>query len=137
MDLSKTFLNRQHGDIIACYTWINDERALVLIPALRKLTAWYIVLESAAFKYDDPHYLAKQCAIACDVLGIEPSKPNWVRVATIINEGLPDLVKMPSAPLPDPTEGSKHLGSIALKADGKLINEQEIKDNTGGVTYAI
>ena len=36
---------------------------------------------------------------ACTVLGIEPTAGNALRVATIIHEGLPDLIRMPGPPL--------------------------------------
>jgi hypothetical protein len=133
IDLRKAHLTRQHGDLVAVYTWMNDERALILIPAFRSGAPWYVVFESAAFKYDDPKYLATQCVKACDVMGIEPSRPNWVRVATIINEGLPDLIRMPSAP---PQElHSASFGKMQLKADGKSISEQDIQIEKEGASY--
>lgn len=134
LDLNKCHLIRQHGDIVAAYSWINDERALILIPAYRQGAPWYCVLESAAFKYDDPAYLAHQCTKACDVLGIEPSKANWVRIATIINEGLPDLVRMPSAP---ERELQKHaIGEMKLIADGQQIAGEDIRLEKDVATYA-
>jgi hypothetical protein len=133
LDLRKSFMSRQHGDITAVYTWVNDERALVLIPTFRKGAPWYIVMESAAFKYDAPAYLARQCATACDVLGLEPSKVNWVRLATIINEGLPDLVRMPSAPPPELMRAS--VGRMELRADGQPIAGEDIRLETEGVSY--
>ncbi|GAA4400399.1 hypothetical protein [Quisquiliibacterium transsilvanicum] len=133
LDTRKAHLTRQHGDIIAVYTWVNDERAMVLIPAYRPGAPWYIVMESAAFRYDDPTYLASQCAKACEVLGIEPSRPNWVRVATIIHEGLPDLIRMPSAPLPEQHAAS--IGSMQLRADGQVLAEQDVRLDKEGVQY--
>jgi hypothetical protein len=133
LDTRKAHLTRQHGDIIAVYTWVNDERAMVLIPAYRPGAPWYIVMESAAFRYDDPTYLASQCAKACEVLGIEPSRPNWVRVATIIHEGLPDLIRMPSAPLPEQYAAS--IGSMQLRADGQVLAEQDVRLDKEGVQY--
>ena len=133
LDTRKAHLTRQNGDIIAVYTWVNDERAMVLIPAYRPGAPWYIVMESAAFRYDDPTYLASQCAKACEVLGIEPSRPNWVRVATIIHEGLPDLIRMPSAPLPEQYAAS--IGSMQLRADGQVLAEQDVRLDKEGVQY--
>lgn len=133
IDLRKAFLSRVHGDLMAVYSWIDDERALFLIPHQRPGAPWYIVKESAAYKYDDPAYLARQCVQACEVLGIEGSKPNWVRVATIINEGLPDLVRMPSAP--DRELSRAAIGQMQLRADGELIGAQDIRLEDRGVTY--
>ena len=133
IDLRKAHVTRFHGDLMAVYSWIDDERALFLIPHLRAGAPWYIVKESAAFKYDDPAYMARQCAKACEVLGIEPSRPNWVRVATIIHEGLPDLVRMPSAP---PKElHSAAYGHIQLRADGQLIGGEEVRLEKQGASY--
>ena len=72
IDTEKAYMSRQHGDITAIYTWVNDERALVLVPTFRKGAPWFIVCESAAYKYDSDLYIAKQAIKACEVLGIEP-----------------------------------------------------------------
>lgn len=132
LDTRKAHLTRQHGDLFAVYSWVNDERALILIPAYRPGAPWYIVLESAAWKYDDPSYLAAQCVKACDVLGIEPNRANWVRVAGIIHEGIPDLVRMPSAP---PNELDAAIGRMQLKVDGAVLAEQDIRPEKEGVHY--
>lgn len=133
LDLRRAHLSRYHGDILAIYTWVNDERALVLMPAFRKGAPWYIVCESAAFKYDDPTYLATQCVKACEVLGLEPSRANWVRVASIIHEGLPDLIRMPSAPPAEYLRGS--MGAMELRADGQVIAGDDIRIEREGATY--
>lgn len=133
LDLRKAHLTRQHGDILAVYTWMNDERAMILIPRYRRDAAWYVVMESASFKYDDPKYLAHQCPKACDVLGLEPNQANWVRIATIINEGLPDLIRMPSAPVKEFHDAS--FGRMEVRADGKTLAEEDIKVETEGATY--
>ena len=69
------------------------------------------------------------------VLGIEPSKTNWVRVATIINEGLPDLIRMPHAPEKELEKAA--IGSMKLREDGRLVAAQDIHLETeGAATYA-
>lgn len=134
LDLRKAHLSRQHGDLLAIYTWINDERAMVLLPAFRPRAPWYVVMESAAFKYDDASYLARQCVTACEVLGMEPNRSNWVRVATLIHEGLPDLVRMPSAPPQEYLSGS--YGKLELRADGKLVAGEDVRlEAEEGATY--
>lgn len=134
LDLNKAHLTRQHGDLLAVFSWVNDERALILIPAYRKNSAWYILLESAAFKYDNPRYLAEQCRKAAEVLGMEPSPNNWYKLATVIHEALPDLIEMPSAP--DALLSRASYGEMKLLADGKLMAGQEIKlDVETGATY--
>jgi hypothetical protein len=134
VDLSKAHLTRQHGDLLAVYTWVNDERALILIPAYRKNAAWYIVCESAAYKYDNRQYLALQCKKAAEVLGMESSPNNWIKLATIIHDGLPDLITMPSAPDPALTRGT--YGEVKILADGQLLGGEEARMPVeSGATY--
>lgn len=140
IDLEKAHKHRVIGQFRVIYTWMkvgqdaDNERAMVLIPRYRQKAPWYIVFESAAYKYDDPEYLASQCMIACDVMGMEPSKNNWVKIATIINEGLPDLIEMPSSPADEMIKAE--FGRMQLKADGKTVAEEAIKFNTPSAEYA-
>lgn len=136
LDLRKAALTRLHGDILAIYTWVNDERALVLLPAHRQRGApWYIVCESAAYKYDDPRYLAQQAAKAADVLGMDETQSTWVRIATIIHEGLPDLVRMPAAP--EVEKGGAVRGEVQVREGGELIGGEEIRfDKSEAAEYA-
>jgi hypothetical protein len=39
LDLRKAYKVRRHGDLFAIYTWVNDERALVLLRALGRNAA--------------------------------------------------------------------------------------------------
>lgn len=133
IDTRKAHLTRRHGDLYAVYTWVNDERALVLIPANRPGAPWFIIMESAAFEYDNPIELQARSMKACDVLGMEPSRPNWFRIAKIIHEGLPDLIRMPAAPLPEYLKGS--VGQMILKEGGKVIAGEDIRVEKEGVTY--
>ena len=133
LDPRKAYATRQHGDLVVVFTWVNDERAMVLLPAHRPGAPWYIVCDSTAWRYDDPAYLARQCVTACEVLGIEPSRPNWVRVAGIIHDGLPDLVAMPSAPPAEFHRGS--IGATTLRADGQVLAQQDIRIEREGATY--
>ncbi len=138
LDTRKAHLTRQHGDIIAIYTWVNDERALVLLPAHRRRAPWYIVMDSAAWTWDDstpanvPAVAAKAMK-ACEVLGIEPTPRNARRIATIIVDGMPDLISMPSAPPPEYLRGN--FGSMQLREDGKLIAERPIQVESEGVEF--
>lgn len=126
LDLAKAAFSRLHGDILAIYTWVNDERALVLLPAHRKARSpWYIVCESAAHKYADEKYLARQAKTAAEVLGMDETQFSWVRIATIIIEGLPDLIRMPSAQ-PDRKIGASR-GQMTMLEDGKPIAGEEIR----------
>ena len=113
------------GDILAILTWVNDERALVLMPAHRAQgSPWFVVCESAAYKYDDPRYLAKQAAKAATVLGMDETTSTWVRVADIILNYLPDLIRMPAAP--EPEKMLSVVGAMHLKEDGKIIRSEDM-----------
>ncbi len=138
LDTRKAHLVRHHGDLVAIYTWINDERALVIAPRYRPGAPWFVVCESAAYTWDDsdPRYVgevARKALKACEVLGIEPTPTNARRVAGIIIDGLPDLICMPSAPGPEYYRGS--FGHLELRADGKPIAAEEIRVEKEGVQY--
>lgn len=114
------------GDILVILTWVNDERALVLMPAHRaKGSPWFIVCESAAYKYDNPNYLAQQAAQAASVIGMDETTSTWYRVADLIMNYLPDLIRMPSAP--EPEKMAHAIGEMKLMADGQLIKGEEIR----------
>ena len=133
LDLRKAAFHRLHGDILAVYTWVNEERALVLLPAHRSPgSPWYIVCESSAWKYDDPSYLATQSAKAASVLGMDETQGTWLRIATIIHEGLPDLIRMPPAPAP---ELGASRGSLTVRADGEVIAKEDIRFEQTAAEY--
>lgn len=133
LDLRRAHAAHAYGDITMILTWVNDERAMVLLSHKRKGGAWFIVLESAAFKYDNPEYLARQARKAAEVIGLDESTSVWFQLARIIHDGLPDLIRMPSAP---PKEYSKAAyGHMELRADGKTIAQEDYRPELEGVTY--
>ena len=139
LDPRKAFLTRRHGDLLAVYSWVNDERALILLPAHRAGAAWYVVMESAAYSWDDSNpanvpAVAAKALKACEVLGIEPTPRNAQRVAAIVIDGLPDLIRMPAAPPAELHDAS--IGRLTLRADGRTLTEQDLRPEKGGATYA-
>lgn len=138
VDTKKAFLHRTHGDLTVIFTWMNDERAMILLPHLRPGAPWYVVMESAAYTWDDSQsknvgQVARKAIQACSVLGIEPSPTNCRRVAGIVIDGLPDLIRMPSAP-PAEYYKTSH-GQLILRADGKPVAAEEIRVEKEGATY--
>lgn len=133
LDLKKSHAAHKFGDIIQILTWVNDERAMVLLPALRKGAPWFIVCESAAWKYDDPVYLARQARQASKVLGMDETRDNWVKIATIIHDSLPDLIRMPSSPPAELLRGS--FGSMEVREDGKTIAREDVRFEKDGLTF--
>jgi hypothetical protein len=134
VDLAKAHMTRQHGDLMVIFTWVNDERAMILIPAHRKGAAWYIVCESSAYKYDNMDYLKRQCLKAAEVLGMEPSPNNWFKLARVIHDGLGDLCAMPTGPDKELTRGN--YGKMELLENGRTMAAQDIKlEVEAGATY--
>jgi len=138
IDLAKAHLSRVHGDITVIFSWVNDERAMVLVPHLRKGAPWFVVMESAAYTWDDMDarnvpVVAAKAAKACEVLGIEPSPWNCRRIAGMVIDGLPELIRMPSAPPKEYHRAS--FGHMELRGDGDLIAAEDIRIEKEGVTY--
>lgn len=131
LNIKNAFKAHQIGEIVYLLTWVNDERALVLMTR-RPKAPWFVVCESAAYKYDDPRYLAMQARKAAEVLGLEYSTGAWYKIAKIIHDGLPDLIRMPSAPA---TEFDKAFGQMTLKGDGQVLKQEEMRHEKDIVEY--
>lgn len=138
IDTRKARIVRQHGDLTAIYTYVNDERALVLVPTHRPGAPWFVVCESAAYTWDDGDRryvaeVARKSLKACEVLGMEPTPTNARRVANIIIDGLPDLIRLPTAP--DAELHKASFGRMELRADGRAIAGEEIRVEKEGAVY--
>ncbi len=140
IDPRKAHLVRHHGEITAIFTWINQERAMVLVATRRPPgSPWYVIMESAAYLYADENgnptpRLVESAAKASEVLCLNQTNYAVKKIVDVIVDGLPDLVQMPSEP---PNEVAKAaIGEIKLMADGKLIAGQEIREEITGVEYA-
>ena len=112
----------QRGDLTLILTWVNDERAMVLLPTFRRGAPWFIVMDSVAWRYDDPRYLARMSAKAAEVLGMDGQE---VRIATLLHDNLGELVTMPSAP---PVRHVREvMGEVRMLEDGKEIGGAEVR----------
>ena len=78
--------------------------------------------------------LARKAMKACEVLGIEPTPTNARRIAGIIVDGLPDLIRMPSA---QPAQLSKaSYGQRKVRANGEVLSGDDIRvELPTGVAY--
>lgn len=138
IDLRKAHLTRAYGDILGVFSWLNDTRALFLIPKHRRRAPWFVVLEPAAHEWDDHsstnvRLLAQRAMKACEVLGIDETPGNAHRIIRIVNDAIPELVRMPHR---QPNEHlSASFGQIVLSADGKPIAAEEIRVEDAGVAY--
>jgi hypothetical protein len=133
---------RVHGDVVAGYGYCNDERAMFLWPVVKKSASGaFIVCDSAAWKYDPdlprgewldregnliagPLYLMAMANQAAKTMCMDGNKSTVIRIASIIAEGLPDLVRLP----PDRREPEKKkpIGEATLLVDGKPVFGSEI-----------
>lgn len=138
IDLRRAHLTRRYGDLLAVFSWLNDCRALFLIPAVRQRSPWFVVLEPAAHEWDDRDpkmimMVISRAVKACDVLGIEATPRNARRIISIVNDGIPELLTMPSAQPPEFVPGT--FGSLIVRADGKEIGGEAIRLEDGGAQY--
>ena len=125
LNFANSHLSRVHGDITCLYTWMGEERVMVLLPTYRRNASWFIIREPLAHKYDDARQLLRSAIEACDVMGFGLSKLTAAKIARIIHDGLPDLCAMPSAPPPEMSKAT--YGSLIVNADGKPIGGEEIR----------
>lgn len=125
LNFANCHLSRVHGEITCLYTWMGEERVMVLLPTYRRDATWFVVREPLAHLYDDPRHLLTKAIEACDVMGFGISKFTAAKIARVIHDGLPDLVRMPSSPPPEMSKGT--YGSLILKADGQEIGGEEIR----------
>ena len=136
LDLTKYWERRTHGDITAFYTWLytgeDYEPALVLVPTYRqhheKTTPCVVPLRNA-WKWDeylgDPAGCARTCYQFADFLGLNQlSAMTCQRIASIIRDGLGDLVSIP----PKPTERKVVADAIITDHNGRQ-RHAEVLDN--------
>lgn len=107
LDLTRYQWRKEIHDLVIYGTWLfnedqeDTEPALVILPRFRRNGAIPCAIAlSSAFKYNDPRYLARAASVFASRLGFEDSMTNAHRIATLIDDHLLDLIKMPV----DPTE---------------------------------
>ena len=127
IDTKRAWRVRTLGDLTVIFTWINNERAMVLLPTYRKGAPWYVVMDSAAHQYVNPSYMARQSIKAAEVLGMQGQE---IRIATILADNLEELVTMPGEQEHQMSRAT--YGEIQVKADGKLIGGEELRVPVGG-----
>ena len=107
IDLTRYQFKRDLGDLSIYGTWLWNDDQEAHEPALVVLSRYRprgfkpcVVALSAAFKYDDPRYLAHVASEFVTILGIEDSMSTAHRVASLIADHLEDLLTM----RPNPTD---------------------------------
>lgn len=139
LDPRKAHSAHRYGDISIILTWMNDKRVMVLVPSYRTKAPWFVIQEEVAFEWSDQdagnlRFLPDRAHRACEVLGIEPNKPNCFRIISMVNDRMQDFLRMPSAQPPEKIAGS--FGAMTLKADGQVVHQEDIRlDAEEGATY--
>lgn len=107
LDLTRHYFKRDLGDITVFGVWVplpdshdDVEPALALVPRYRIVQMPVVVCLSAAYRYDNPVYMAQKSHEFCKALGFEPGISTSLKIANIINDHMSDLISMP----PEPTE---------------------------------
>lgn len=116
LDLTKYAFVRRLGDITVYGTWVGpsvdeSEPCLVLVPTHRiNNRGSYIpavIALSAAYKYDDPHYLLQAAIQYNRDLGFEDSASHVHKVASVIYDHLQDLIELPPRPVENVRVGAE------------------------------
>lgn len=131
LNIKNAHAAHKYGELIVLLTWVNDERAMVLMTG-KPNAPWFVVCESASYRYDDDRYLAAQARKAAEVLGLKYSVGAWYKIAKIIHDGLPDLIRMPTAP---ERELAQAFGDMTLRGDGKILKQEEMRHEKDVVEY--
>jgi len=115
---------RQHGDLCVAFHWINKEPAMVLYPAYRRVgvTPFAIPLDSA-YDYAEDARLIEKAALAADLMGYGADRPTIHRIASVINDALPDLLAMPPEPGSVDSFGPRHGEEVKFMVDGQTVAE--------------
>ncbi len=137
IDLSRYQWKRDVHDLTAFGTWLwnedqeDTEPAIVIIPRYRLNGAIPVCIAlSAAFRYNDPRYLARSAGYFAKKLGFEDSIVTAHRIASLIDDCLGDLLKMPV----DPTEAVQVGEAVVNLGNGNrqtvgLMDYEQIKQS--------
>lgn len=121
IDLTRYAWKRELGDVAIFGTWLynedqeDTEPCLVLIPRYRTTGFKPVIIAlSAAFRYNNPRYLAQVAGTISQSLGFSDDLTTARKIATLIYDHLGDLLNMPV----DPTV-AQVIGSASVEVGGK------------------
>lgn len=107
IDLTRYTFKREVGELAIYGSWVynedqeNHEPALIVINGLNpKRFKPCVVALSAAYKYNEPVYMAHVAKEFVHLLGLQDSMTMAFKVAQLIEDSLGDLLTMP----PNPTD---------------------------------
>lgn len=105
IDLSRHHFVRHLGDLSIYGSWLfnsdqeAEEPCLVVVPRYQR-TGFKpcVVALSAAYKYNDPRYLARVSWEFLNLLGFAQTPTEGHKIASLIHDHLGDLLTMPPSP---------------------------------------
>ena len=130
----KAWKVRKQGEIVVAFHWVNKEPAMVLFPVHKRLgAAAYIIPIGMAHTYAKRDgYPTDQaivkCAVAAQVMAMEPTKGVLHNILTAILDNIEDLVKMPPEPTGHTAAQGKAIGEATLFLGGNKIAQSDVLD---------
>lgn len=130
IDLKRCQRDPRHiGDLSVYFTWIfnedqeADEPCLVIIPRYqRQGFKPCVVALSAAYKYNDPRYLARISWEFLSLLGFAQTPSEGHKVASLIHDHLGDLLTMPPSPTTTIIVADAFIGSGRDKRSLEIVD---------------
>lgn len=104
LDLTRYAFKREVGELTVYGTWVpcgeagDSEPALAIVPRFREIGRPAVIALSAAYKYNDPTYLAIASHVFAQSLGIAAGVNSTLALANLIDDHLSDLISMPNEP---------------------------------------
>lgn len=124
---------QRQGDIVRAYHWVNGEPAMVLFPVRKRLGAGaFVICLSMAHTYAKSNgypseRLIVQAAKAAAIMAMDTNKGTIHQIASVILDGIEDLVKMPPEPAL-PKKQVAAIGEMTFKSEGKVVARAEVEE---------
>lgn len=129
VDLSRHHFLRAVGDlvIVGTWWWCKDQEAwepcLVVTHRYRKTGFRPVLIAlSAAYKYDDPVYMAHAVKQFIELLQLQGNATVAYDIATMINDHLSDLISMPPNPTTSIIVADGSIGSGSSKKTFEIVD---------------
>ena len=128
IDLTFHAFRREKGQLAMYGTWLynedqeSHEPALVVVNAAnpRKFPPCVIAL-SAAYKYNEPEYLAAVCKEMVPLMGLQDDMRTAYEVALFIEDSLGDLLTMPPMPTKEVVVADALVGSGLARKGFEIV----------------
>lgn len=131
-----TRFQRVKGDFAIAYQYYNDEPIMAIARKNDSIKKGVLIVAlSAAWQYADSgsgaptEHCFKVAAMAAGRMGMDFSKETVFKLANIIVDGIPDLLKMPPKPEGARDDGNrlKTVGEATFSINGQKFDLGEVK----------